>query len=465
MSELQPRKNGSNGGILVWRISCFLIFISLFLYSVTFRKHVPPFFSSIQYSKNRCKGGSILDPLDILENLHKVQPVFQPIISAVKHTVIGYEMLGRFQNEDGNWISLGDFFHDRDVPDEYKIEVDQHLLHLAIAKMLEEGNDCSLFINRNAKQLLMNSGEDFLQTLIAFEKEGFALERIVLEITEHDFAEEFEVLEHLLTYYKTYGIQIAVDHVGAKSSNIDRIRLLKPHILKIDTSIIRQQNQEVFEDVIYSLSVLARRIGAKLSYENIEDNHQLYFAWKHGGHYYQGFYLAKPDFNFLSTDSLAVNVGEKVKAFVERDKARVEGRLKFSLACEEKVKKLLSKWQGPETADEFIEQVKNSFEDESFRIYICDSNGQQVSSNFRKHGHSWKIETGQIGSHWAFRPYFLENTMHMKTWHKGILSDSYSDIETGEMVRTFSFPLSDQFFLFIDISYSFIFDNDSLYFQ
>lgn len=406
-----------------------------------------------------------MDPLDILENLHNVKPVFQPIISAAKHTIIGYEVLGRFQNETGKWISLGDFFHDMDVPDEYKIEVDQHLLNLAITKMLEENNECSLFINRNAKQLLVNSGEDFLQALKEFEKMGFAMNRIVLEITEHDFDEDFDVLEHLLIYYKTYGIQIAVDHVGAKSSNIDRIRQLKPHILKIDASIISQHKQEIFQDIISTLSVLARRIGAKLSYENIEDNHQLYFAWKHGGHYYQGFYLAKPAFNFLPTDTVSVDVGEKVMAFVQLEKSRVERRLEFILSCEEKIKKLLNQWQGPDKADLFIEAAKDSFDQESFRIYICDGNGRQISSNFRKRPRAWEIEADQLGSHWAFRPYFLENTMQMKTWHKGILSDTYSDIETGEMVRTFSYPLSDQHFLFIDISYAFLFENDYLYFE
>ncbi|MGI2328962.1 EAL-associated domain-containing protein [Planococcus sp. YIM B11945] len=405
-----------------------------------------------------------MDPLDILENLHKVQPVFQPVISAVKHTIIGYELLGRYHFED-EWISLGDFFHDTDVPDEYKIEVDHYILQLAIEKMLEEENKCTLFINRNAKQLLVNSGEDFLQTLKGFEKKGFAMTRIVLEITEHDFDEDFEVLEHLLMYYKTYGIQVAVDNVGAKSSNIDRIRQLRPHILKIDAGIFRKHSPDVFQDIISSLAVLARRIGAKLAYENIEDNHQLYFAWKHGGHYYQGFYLAKPDFNFLTTDALSVDMGEKVKDFVQREKARIEARFAFILSCEEKVKKLLPQWHGPDQADAFIKAVKDSFHKESFRLYICDSNGQQVSSNFRKRHTIWEVEGSQKGSHWAFRPYFLENMMHMKTWHQGILSETYSDIETGEMVRTFSYPLSNQFFLFVDISYSYIFENDHLFFQ
>lgn len=414
--------------------------------------------------ENSLKGEWPLDPLDILENLHKVKPVFQPIISAVKHAVMGYEVLGRFQHEE-EWQSLGDFFHDPDVPDEYKIEVDQHLLELAVSEMLRTDNAGYLFINRNAKQLLINSGEDFLQTLQQFEEKGFSMDRIVLEITEHDFEESFETLNHLLVYYKTYGIQIAVDHAGAKSSNIDRIRQLRPHILKIDTQLLRNHDPAVFQDIIYSLSVLAHRIGAKLSYENIEEAHQLYFAWKHGGHYYQGFYLGKPSFELLHDGSLSVNTGDKVKEFVDREKSLVEGRLAFTLACEDKVRKLLTKWQGAEEADRFIETVTGSFDEESFRMYICNSDGQQVSSNFRKRQEVWVNEPHHKGSHWAFRPYFLENMMQMKTWNKGSLSDTYSDIETGETIRTFSYPLSDHHFLFIDIRYSFIIENDFLLFQ
>ena len=55
--------------------------------------------------------------------------------------------------------------------------------------------------------------------------------------------------------------------------------------------------------------------------------------------------------------------------------------------------------------------------------------------------------------------------MQMKTRHKGILSDIYSDIETGEMIRTFSYPLSEDCYLFVDISNEFISEKDYLLFQ
>jgi len=405
-----------------------------------------------------------MDPLDIIDNMDKIMPVFQPIISAVKHDVIGYELLGRYIEPDGT-KSLGDFFNDPEVPDEFKTEVDQRLLEMALDQLLQQNSDCLLFINRNARQLMAGDGEDFLKTLIEYRKRGFPLERIVLEITEHDFNDDFDTLNHLLLYFKTYGIQIAVDHVGAKSSNIDRIRQLRPHILKIDMSISRHHQPDAFQDIIHSLSMLAHRIGARLLYEYIEDNHQLYFAWKHGGHYYQGYYLAHPDPALLTTDSLSIHVGDHVKEFVHREKAMVSERLAYTARSEDKLKRLTGKWQSPDYADRFIQEVLPLFEAESFRIYICNGDGEQVSSNFRKTAGSWQGEPQQIGSHWAFRPYFLENMMLMKVSHKGRLSDIYADIETGEMIRTFSYPLSDTCFLFVDLSYEFISENDYLLFQ
>ena len=402
-----------------------------------------------------------MDPLDVIGNLHNVKPVYQPIISAIRHDVKGYEVLGRYYDGD-KWRSLSSFFHHPDVPEEFKVDVDQHLLKIALQAMLDEDANGLVFINRSAKQLMVNDGDDLLETLLEFQDKGFAMNRIVIEVREHDFDEDFEALNHLLLYYKTYGVQIAVDHVGAKSSNIDRIRQLEPNLLKVDTMNIRNHNAQGFQDIMYSLAMLANRIGAAMLFETIEDDHQLYFAWKHGGRYYQGYYLAEPRFDLSSKDSLRINVEEKMDGYIQREKALVEKRLNLILSWEQKLKELVSRWEGPKKVDPFIDLVTNQFDEESFRMFICNGDGLQVSSNFRKRDYSWELEPGKKGSNWAFRPYFLENVMQMKTWKKGTLSEIYSDIETKELIRTFSFPLTDQYFLFIDINYAYIYEHDFL---
>lgn len=402
-----------------------------------------------------------MDALKIMDQLDQLQPALQPIVSAITHQVVGYEVLGRYETEEG-WASLDAFFHDPDIPEDFKNEMDAHLLNRAVDQLLDQQLPGFLSINRSGAQLLAGDGEALLQQLEKQEKKGFPMDRIVLEVTEHDIAEDFENLSHLLQYYKTYGLQLAIDHIGGASSNIDRIRTLRPHILKINAALTRSSDLENFQDVLHTLSALARRIGAVLAYEHIEDANQLYFAWKNNGHYYQGFYLGKPSCSLVADQSLAIPISEQIHKFVEREKQLIQQRLAFAEDFTKRLKKL-RKWQSEDRADTVLQEAQLLVKEEAFRLYICDSNGRQVSSNLRKHRDTWKLEEDIRGANWAFRPYFLETLLQMQLTQKGKLSDLYSDIETREFIRTFSYPLTTDYFLFIDISSSFLTERDYLF--
>lgn len=75
---------------------------------------------------------------------------------------------------------------------------------------------------------------------------------------------------------------------------------------------------------MYSLSMLALRIEAAMLFENIEVDYQLHFAWKHGGRYCQGHYLAQPEFDLASSDTLSLNLEKKVDAYIQHEKSLVE---------------------------------------------------------------------------------------------------------------------------------------------
>src|SRR5262249_43399771 len=140
------------------------------------------------------------------------------------------------------------------VPDEYRIEVDNYLLQYAIEEFLQlQDSELYLFINRNANLLMLDHGESFLQLLIEKQRNGLKLEQIVLEITEHNFKGDVNQLYHLLTYYRTYGIKIAIDNIGKASSNLDRIGMLSPDLLKIDLHPLRLSSPlQSYYDVLYS---------------------------------------------------------------------------------------------------------------------------------------------------------------------------------------------------------------------
>jgi EAL domain-containing protein (putative c-di-GMP-specific phosphodiesterase class I) len=400
-----------------------------------------------------------MDALDILADLENVIPFFQPIFSADEQQVIGYEVLGRYVSEN-QLMSLGSFFHDEQIPDEYKFEVDQLLLEKTLEKTLNCNEKFSIFLNRTADLLMIDNGEPFLNQLLAYEKRGLNLNRIVLEISDRNYVGDLNQLDHLLQYYRTYGIKIAIARIDSDSNYFDRIGQLEPDILKINLQVLKSTTAgTAFNDILFSLSLLARKIGATLLFENIEMEYQLQFAWKNGGRYYQGFYLSEPSADFISFNLLKERLKEKFHDFISYEKKKLESYYTTVDFFQSKVQEMKSKKTSNE---ELFQLLMKEMDQIAFRIYVCDEDGFQMSPNFLKIEKGWEVQEEYIQKNWSWRPYFLENIFKMRNEKKGILSDLYSDIETGETIRTFSFPMNANEFLFIDISYHYLFEHAEL---
>jgi len=397
-----------------------------------------------------------MDALDILTDLENVIPYFQAIFSADEHRVIGYEILGRYNGADGV-ESLGDFFFDEGIPDEYKIEVDQVILTKALDKALSLDEDVLLFINRDAEILMKDDGESLLETLLEYEGKGFRLDRIVLEISERNYHGQFYHLDHLLLYYRTYGIKIAIDKMGSDSSYLDRLGDLAPDILKIDLLALRSTStSHAYQNVLYSLSMLARKIGATLLFENIEMVYQLQFAWKNGGRFYQGYYLHYPEANFVDSNCRKETLRDLFHEFIFSEKKKLSTIFELTEDFQVQLQSLLVKYKKYSSYEELLKLLTADLTDVAFRMYVCDEDGFQKSANIIKYDSDWIIQPEYAHKNWSWRPYFLENIIKMRNEKRGILSDLYSDIETGETVRTYSYPLNAKEYLFIDLSYNFL---------
>ncbi len=401
-----------------------------------------------------------MDALEILTDLDHVMPYFQPIFSADEHRIIGYEILGRYRSE-GQIVSLGPFFQDTNIPEEYRLEVDNIVLTKALEKAVTFEQDILLFVNRDVDILTHDDGESFLQLLLQFQEQGVSLNRIVLEIAAE--ASKYDEIAHLINYYRTYGIKIAIDKMGNDSSYFDRIGQLNPDIVKVDLLPLRSSNPSpVYRDILYSLSVLARKIGATLLFKNIEMIYQLQFAWQHGGRYYQGYYLEKPNANFIAGDLLKNKLRNEFHEFILYEKRRLEVVFDISEKLQGKLQNLFGKNQKTADFTGMMNLLVKNFDKIAFRMYVCDEDGFQKTANMFKKDKEWIVQPEYYEKNWSWRPYFLENIFKMRQDKKGILSDLYRDIETGETIRTFSYPLNSKEYLFIDLSYEFLYQNEGL---
>jgi EAL domain-containing protein (putative c-di-GMP-specific phosphodiesterase class I) len=404
-----------------------------------------------------------MDALDILTNKDRVFPFFQPIFSADEHRVTAYEILGRFKTDQGP-VSLGPFFQDQDIPEEYKLEVDLAILEKAFAKAEELDGEFLFFINRDAELLLQDEEEGLLKLILSYEENGLRPDQIVLEISERNYGGEFEDLNHLIQYYRTFGIKIAIDKIGNDSSHLDRISQLEPDVLKVDLQVLKSTSAgPSYRNILFSLSLLARKIGAALLFENIETAFQLQFAWKNGGRYYQGYYLKPPQAEFVDRNLLKDRLKAECQGFILSEKKKLENLFALSEEFNSRVQELLNRNRKAEDYRHLLEVLAKELDEMAFRMYVCDEDGFQKSPNFFKKEQGWVMQPEYLKKNWSWRPYFLENIIKMRKEKKGILSDRYNDIETGATIRTFCLPIDSKHFLFIDLESSYLNNREGLF--
>ncbi|WP_054637013.1 EAL domain-containing protein [Thalassobacillus sp. C254] len=179
--------------------------------------------------------------------------------------------------------------------------MDEYIQDQAIQKYIDEEQDGYLFLNVDANLLVGDGADQFISRLRAREEnEDFDMTRVVLIITEHDFHGEVSHLKYFIQYVQSVGIKVAIDDVEKSGTHLDRIAYLRPNIIKVNMDLIDDGSfPDVYREVLHSLSMLSRKIGAALLFKRISTFNQLNYAWRHGARYYQGSYLEKDLSDFV----------------------------------------------------------------------------------------------------------------------------------------------------------------------
>jgi len=398
-----------------------------------------------------------MDAMDVLTNIEHVKAYYQPIFSADEHIVIAYEVLGKLVNKE-RLINLNTFAYDDDIPVEYRLEVERKILRIALSELKEKTKDYDIYLPCNANLLILDYGESYLDIINEYVSED-SLSRIVLVLSEHDYKGDFGQLSNILKYYRTYGMKIAINQVGSES-HIDYIKMLSPNILKVNIEKLSYESWSAQNDLFTSIGSLARKIGANMLFEGIDSVHQLQFAWKNGGRYYQGKYLAEAQADTVSKDLLKDHFKEKCQQFITTEKRLLEEKYKELKNLQNMIEKAIDHINPTSDNVDQLLLLAEELNDCSFRIYICNEDGFQLSPNIIQVEKKWCAQEDAVNKNWSWRPYFLKTIIKMRNDQSGEFSDMYSDIVTGEMMRTFSIPLNDREYLFIDISYDYLFKHN-----
>lgn len=231
-----------------------------------------------------------LNTLNTLFRNSMLTYVFQPIVDAHTADIIGYEALmrttGTVSMTATEIIRIAKRNRRLDVVEEFTLNKT-----LALYELRERDFDGKLlFINSIAGHFLSTAALAELR-----EKYTDILPKVVLEINEIDAMGVNE-----LTRLRKFGsdeenVMIAIDGFGTGNANIMNLINQRPHIVKIDRSLMenidKDSNKQMF---VSNVIEFARNNNIKVLGLGIETKEELRMAIQLGVDYVQGFYTGHP---------------------------------------------------------------------------------------------------------------------------------------------------------------------------
>ena len=220
---------------------------------------------------------------------------FQQIISVSRKMVIGIEGLIRgIDTENGKIIPARELFNEAN-DEGFSLELDRKCR----TKILEEfsrvypyDSEKLLFLNIDAAILETSIGSGYLMNQV--NKCEVSPRNIVIEISEKSYLSS-ATLKRFADTYRQLGFMVALDDVGTGFSNMDRILLVRPDIIKIDHSLVKNINNDFYKQGVFkSLVILANKIGALVVAEGVETEEEAIHVLRLGGHMIQGYYFSIP---------------------------------------------------------------------------------------------------------------------------------------------------------------------------
>lgn len=210
--------------------------------------------------------------------------VYQPIYRLADERIIGVECLSRFDLNPPRPPDVW-FNEARDIGLGVRLELNAILTALDGLRGLQ--GDFYVSVNVSPQTIISGEITGYLDALPA--------ERLVLELTEHAFVEDYAALRERLAPLRRQGMRIAVDDAGAGYASMRHVLATSPDIIKLDMTLTRNIDTDSPRRALAAaLIAFARETHSKVVAEGIETAGELAALRQLGVHDGQGYFLSKP---------------------------------------------------------------------------------------------------------------------------------------------------------------------------
>jgi PAS domain S-box-containing protein len=215
-----------------------------------------------------------------------IRIAFQPIVSLATGAMVGVEALARFDGEPYQppdiWLREA-----AEVGLDVSLELQALKAALDNIAILPVG----LYVSINASPRTI-ADPAFLELLLSHDT---PLNRLVLEITEHESIPDYRPLTNALGYARSLGLRLAVDDAGSGYASFRHILTLRPDYIKLDRDLTAGIDTDAARRALASAVVMfALELDAVVTAEGVETAGELDTLCSLSVDAAQGYYLARP---------------------------------------------------------------------------------------------------------------------------------------------------------------------------
>lgn len=365
----------------------------------------------------------------------------QPVVSVKKRAVVGLEALVRVVGP--SCIPPCDLFlqaHTQRLND----PLDELCIEQALQAFVGQARRSAgllLFLNLDARRL--ERGQLSAQALCkTLEQVGLSPRDLVLEFSEKAVSAA-PGLKVLIETCQTFGFSVALDDVDASASALQAVAALKPDLVKADLHLVQGlSRQPVQQEQWKAVAGMARRQGALLVAEGVENEDDAALCLDLGADLLQGFHYGRP----LEAERLNLALAQSVtQRSAERFKATLTGRQHARTREDERHLTLLAKISaalgGADSAQSarLLEQFVNAVASLEC-LWIMDARGCQVTPTVvwrhqREAQRSRLFAPAAAGADHSLKDYYLGLTLREAD---PFTSEPYVSLATGNLCRTLS---------------------------
>ncbi|MBQ3948152.1 MAG: EAL domain-containing protein [Ruminococcus sp.] len=214
----------------------------------------------------------------------------------MEHKLRGFEALARMKDENGDFISPGEF-----IPVAEKVGLVDKLDGAVFRKSSEFFGellrkydlDIILSVNVSVRHLMK---KDFIEEIKSIlQNSNIPPKNLEIEITESIMIDSVDKALQVINAIEEMGVQIAIDDFGTGYSSLSYLNRFPANLLKIDKSFIDKMNDnDSSKQYVASIIAIGHIMGFNVISEGVEEDEQISVLKEIGCDYIQGYIWGKP---------------------------------------------------------------------------------------------------------------------------------------------------------------------------